>query len=626
MNISGVIQKAQAPWGGGCAGSVLMIRSTTREKDDIQAYRKEEIDGQEERMKRIVPVIIVIILIFAVGGFFAWEMIGKKYQPEIETLDYKTELGLGEDEYSITFNRELLTDEHALDVDGMVYLRAGFVAQSVNSRFYYDEEEEKLLYTTPTSILSFTPDVQSYTVTSWDDSSEADEGYTVLRMVDGVPYVAADYVKKNTQMDYEAYTDPERIVINTKWGEENIVTISEDTALRYRGGIKSEVLRLALKGEKMVMIDDSYEDWICVASDDGYIGWVSRKDAGKTTLSELPAPEFEQPEYPSIQRDHKINMLWHQVMSETANEYVDDVISASPGINVLAPTWFWFKNTDGEVASIAGSGYVEACHKAGIEVWALFSNEFPDEEDVRYFDMDKTTQVLSSTSRRSQIISQVIQYVRDNGIDGINIDFESIAEDAADDYIEFIRELSIPCRYYGIVLSVDNYVPAYTYYYNRREQGIVADYVVIMGYDETMGSSETPGPVASSAFVRQGVADTLEMVDKSKVINGIPFYTRVWSTSGDGTVSSFACGMEEAAGYLEDHKVTPSLDESSGLNYGSYTSTIDGNFYEIWLQDADAVKDEMSIIREYDLAGVASWKAGFESGKEIFTIISAGLE
>ena len=51
----------------------------------------------------------------------------------------------------------------------------------------------------------------------------------------------------------------------------------------------------------------------------------------------------------------------------------------------------------------------------------------------------------------------------------------------------------------------------------------------------------------------------------------------------------------------------------------------DGNFYEIWLQDADAVNDEMSIIREYDLAGVASWKAGFESGPEIFKIISSGL-
>ena len=115
-------------------------------------------------------------------------------------------------------------------------------------------------------------------------------------------------------------------------------------------------------------------------------------------------------------------------MTEVANEYVGDVIKASPGINVLSPTWFWFENTDGQVASIAGTGYVEAAHKAGIEVWALFSNEFPDEEDVRYFDTDKTTKVLSSTSRRSQIISQVIQYVRDNGIDGINIDFEYMYE------------------------------------------------------------------------------------------------------------------------------------------------------------------------------------------------------
>lgn len=626
MDISGKNRSAGALQEECLRGLCLSGTESRETKNDLQTYSKSGIDEQEERMKRVVPVVIVIILIFAVGGFFAWEMIGKKYQPEVDTLDYKAELGLGDDEYSITLNRELLTDEHALSADGRVYLRAGFVAQRVNSRFYYDEEDGKLLYTTPDAILSFTPDVQSYTVTSWDSSSEADEGYVVLKLIDGVPYVAADYVKEKTQMDYEAFTDPERVVINTKWGEENVVTISEDTALRYRGGIKSEVLRTAQKGEKMVMLDDSYEDWICVASDDGYIGWVSRKDAGKTTLTELQAPEFVQTEYPSIQRDHKINMLWHQVMSEAANEYVDDVIKGSPGINVLSPTWFWFENTEGMVASIAGKEYVDACHKAGIEVWALFSNEFPDEEDVRYFDMEKTTQVLSSTTRRSQIISQIIQYVQDNGIDGINIDFESIAEDAADDYIEFIRELSIPCRHYGIVLSVDNYVPAYTYYYNRREQGIVADYVVIMGYDETLGSSDTPGPVASSAFVRQGVADTLEMVDKSKVINGIPFYTRVWSTSPDGAVSSFACGMEEAAGYLADHKVTPSLDESSGLNYGSYTSTIDGNFYEIWLQDADAVKDEMSIIREYDLAGVASWKSGFESGKEIWSIISAGLE
>ena len=575
-------------------------------------------------MKRIVPVLIVVILILGLGGFFAYETIGKKYQPEEAILDYEEELGLGEDEYSILFNKELLADEHAVSMDGQIYLSVDFVTKRVNSRFYYDDNEQLFLYTTPTQILTFTPDMQTYTVTAWDGSSEADEGYTVVRTWDGVPYVAAAYVQEKTQMDFSSFTDPGRVVINTKWGEESVVTVKNDTAFRYRGGIKSELLRTAQKGEKMTLLDDSYEDWVCLASEDGYVGWIERRDTGSSSLVTQEPPAFTETEYPSIQRDHKINMAWHQVMSTVANEYVDEVIQASPGINVLSPTWFYFEDTAGTVGSIAGKDYVKSCHDAGIEVWALFSNEFPD-GDTRLFDMEKTTQVLSRTSQRSSVISQLIQYVRDAGIDGINIDFESIAEDAADDYIEFIRELSIPCRYYGIVLSVDNYVPAYTYYYNRREQGIVADYVVVMTYDETLGSSDTPGPVASSTFVRQGIADTLEMVDKSKVIDGIPFYTRVWSTSEDGAVSSFACGMEEAAGYLEDNDVTPQLDEKSGLNYGSYKSTIDGNVYEIWLQDADAVADEMSIIREYDLAGVAAWKAGFETGTDIWKIISDGL-
>ena len=180
-----------------------------------------------------------------------------------------------------------------------------------------------------------------------------------------------------------------------------------------------------------------------------------------------------------------------------------------------------------------------------IEVWALFSNEFPSDDGSRYFDSEKTDQVLAYTSKREKVISEVISYVTKYGIDGINIDFELISQEGADDYIEFIRELSIACRANNIILSVDNYVPEYTYYYNRREQGIVADYVVIMGYDETPAGSDTPGPVASLNFVRKGITDTLNVVDKSKVINGIPFYTRVWCTTADGNVSSFACGYQQ---------------------------------------------------------------------------------
>ena len=278
------------------------------------------------------------------------------------------------------------------------------------------------------------------------------------------------------------------------------------------------------------------------------------------------------------------------------------------------------------MTSIASKDYVDTCHAKDIEVWALFSNEFPSDDGTRYFDSEKTDQVLAYTSKREKVSSEVISYVTKYGIDGINIDFELISQEGADDYIEFIRELSIACRANHIILSVDNYVPEYTYYYNRREQGIVADYVVIMGYDETPAGSDTPGPVASLNFVRKGITDTLNVVDKSKVINGIPFYTRVWCTTADGNVSSFACGMAEALGYLTDHNVIPQFVEDMGLNYGSYTSEKDGNFYEIWLQDATAVEEEMKMIKEFDLAGVAEWKIGFESGSEIWDTIQSYLQ
>ena len=473
--------------------------------------------------------------------------------------------------------------------------------------------------------MMITPDQQEYTVKTWNGSSDADEGYMIVRTYNDSCYVAADYVKAHTQMDYAEYTEPNRVVMATKWAEQQIVTLKKDTAVRYKGGVKSEVLRQATKGEKMVLLE-AYDDWSNVATEDGYVGWVSNKTLYDAETETPEAPAFDEPEYTSIHKDYKINMGWHQVMSAAANSNLSSVLTSAPGINTLAPTWFSFSDTNGGVTSIATQDYVDTCHANNIEVWALFSNEFPGDDGTIYFDSSKTDEVLGYTSKREQVIRNVIGYVNQYGIDGINIDFELISQEGADDYIEFIRELSIACRANNIILSIDNYVPEYTYYYNRREQGIVADYVVIMGYDETLPSSETPGPVASLNFVRKGITDTLNVVDKSKVINGIPFYSRVWCTTPDGTVSAFACGMSEALSYLTDHGVTPQFLEDIGLNYGSYTSDKVGNVYEIWLQDATAVEEEMKLIKEFDLAGVAEWKIGVESGTDIWNTISSYLQ
>ena len=112
--------------------------------------------------------------------------------------------------------------------------------------------------------------------------------------------------------------------------------------------------------------------------------------------------------------------------------------------------------------------------------------------------------------------------------------------------MEFLRVLSISCRANNLVLSVDNYVPKnYNAHYNWKEQGIVADYVIIMGYDEHYGGSQEPGSVASIGFVEEGISTMVQSVPAEKVINAVPFYTRIWETKG-GQVQSQAVGIESS--------------------------------------------------------------------------------
>ena len=208
------------------------------------------------------------------------------------------------------------------------------------------------------------------------------------------------------------------------------------------------------------------------------------------------------------------------------------------------------------------------------------------------------------------------------GMDGINVDFEQISADCGEHFIQFIRELSIPCRQNGLVLSIDNYVPmGGTNHYDREEQGIVADYVIIMGYDEHYAGSKEAGSVASIDFVEKGISQTVAEVPASKVINAIPFYTRIWETSDEG-VSSQAVGMEMADEYVRAHNIPVEWNDETCQNYGEYTQ--DGVLYQVWLEDDSSIEVKLSIMDKYQLAGVASWRLGFEK-PEIWDVIEAYL-
>ena len=246
---------------------------------------------------------------------------------------------------------------------------------------------------------------------------------------------------------------------------------------------------------------------------------------------------------------------------------------------------------------------MEKAHSLGMQVWAVLDN----------FNRGSNVQseiLFASTEARKKLIADLISEVQRYGIDGINLDIEGIKPEAGPHYVQFIRELSVDCRKQGIVLSVDTYVPsAYTAFYNRAEQGRVADYVIIMGYDEHYAGGEA-GSVASLGYERKGIEDTLEAVPAEKVISAIPFYTRIWKTADDGSVTSDAMGIAQAKKWVEENQVELYWQEELGQYYGEIRK--DGQDYAVWMEEERSIGLKMDLIRDNGLAGVACWKLGFE--------------
>lgn len=545
--------------------------------------------------KKYKPVIAVAVLVILVAILGIVTHVVMKYIPSSEKMDLNEYYGeMADGEIALVIGTEKLEERGLVDGD-RVYLPLDVVNTYLNQRYYWDSANQQILYATPSEL------------TSVSASSEAGDKVWVK---DDKVYLNLTYVQEFTDLDAYITKDPYRIAIQYKFKNVKTVTVKKNTSIRYRGGIKSAILTSVKKGTKLRLIEEM-ENWDQVATDDGYIGYIDKKKVGEAEKTKFER-SFKKEQYSYLTMDSKINMVWHQVTSTDANAYFADATANMTGVNVISPTWFYLTDTSGNIASIASADYVSQAHEKGLQVWGLIDN-FTQEVS--------TTETLSSTAARQNIISQLIQAAQDVGMDGINVDFESLSEDVGTHFLEFLRELSIECHKNNLVLSVDNPVPEdFTSHYDRAEQGRVVDYVIIMGYDEHYVGSEA-GSVASLPWVEQGIQDTLDEVPAERVINAIPFYTRLWRTTG-GNVTSEAIGMDQAQQTIAENNVETYWDKTTSQNYGKYD--IDNSTYQIWLEDAQSVAEKVKLVSKYDLAGVSAWKLGFENNG-IWQVISDNL-
>ena len=542
--------------------------------------------------KKYKPIVAVVVLVILVAVLGIVSHVVMKYIPSGEKMDLNEYYGeMADGEIAIVLGTEKLDERGLVDGD-RVYLPLNVVNTYLNQRYYWDSANQQVLYATPSELT---------TVAASSESGDQ------VWLKDDTVYLNLTYIQQYTDIDAYISKEPYRIAIQYQFDNIKTVTVKKNTSIRYRGGIKSPVVTSVKKGAQLRLIEE-LDNWDQVATDDGYI---DKKNVGKASETTFDR-NFEREQYSYLTMDGKVNMVWHQVTSTDANAYFADATANMTGVNVISPTWFYLLDTSGNIANISSADYVAQAHEKGLKVWGLIDN-FTQEVS--------TTETLSNTAARQNIISQLIQAATSVGMDGINVDFESLSEDVGIHFLEFLRELSIECHKNNLVLSVDNPVPEdFTSHYDRAEQGRVVDYVIIMGYDEHYVGSEA-GSVASLPWVEQGIQDTLAEVPAERVINAVPFYTRLWRTTG-GNVTSEAIGMDQAQQVISENNVETYWDKTTSQNYGKYD--IDNSTYQIWIEDSQSIAEKVKLVSKYNLAGVSAWKLGFENSG-IWQVISDNL-
>ncbi len=388
--------------------------------------------------------------------------------------------------------------------------------------------------------------------------------------------------------------------------------VSKNVSAKYNTKLIAKTVDKLKQGSKVVVISEK-DGYSRIRTENGKIGYIkSDKLTNKTIVREKleSKPQVE----------GKINLVW-----DYYSEYVNAPIRTGsiPGVNVVSPSFFSLKNTNGlaiiDNATRGGEDYIRWAKDNDYKIWAMFSNNSMRET---------TSQILNSYELRTTMIEKIVELAVKYQLDGINVDFENMNMSDKDMYSRFIIELAPRLREYGIVTSVDVTAPDgsenWSLCFDRDVLADAADYLVFMAYDQHGVSSPKTGSVAGYDWVEANIKKFLgqEAVAKEKIILGMPLYTRLWKTDNNGKITSSVVNMNKINQTLPSD-VTRTWNENTKQYYVEYSS--ERYKYEMWVEDAKSIEEKLNLINQYELAGGAFWEKDRETD-DIWTLAEEKLK
>ena len=542
-----------------------------------------EIEKKKSKIGIIIAIIIIalVLIVGAIGGYY---VIKRNY---IVSKINQTNLIINNSNATSSLKNNVYIK------NGVVYVSKPDIYNFFDNTIIYDEKYNQVVTTSSTKIASLPIDSKQIQVNSSNTTIKA--GAIILDEVAYVPISELDevYNIKTTYVESE-----DLVYIDSLDREQQTATLKKDSSIKYKPTIISATLAKAKQGDTLTIANRSDypvpNGWTRVRTENGTLGYIQTGKLNEFKTIREKAEEKAKIEGP-------ISLAW---------DYYSEYVSAPTrtgkitGVNVVSPSFFYMTkySTTNIYENVGNEGiaYVNWAHGNGYQVWPIFTNS----------NMSETSKMLSDYKSRENVINQIIKYIKQYNLDGINIDFEGMYETDKDNFSRFLIEIRPRLNEIGAVLSVDvtapDGAPEWSLCYDRYTIGKVADYVMFMAYDQYGVSATKAGTTAGHNWVEANVKKFLgqEEVKAEKIILGIPFYTRVWKEI-NGNVISSVVNIGNVNNLIPSN-ATKTWDEDLQQYYVEYKKG--GATYKIWVEDEKSIEAKLDLVSKYNLGGAAYWE------------------
>lgn len=228
------------------------------------------------------------------------------------------------------------------------------------------------------------------------------------------------------------------------------------------------------------------------------------------------------------------------------------------------------------------------------------------------FDSGLASILLSNTELQDRLIDQIISILRENGYDGVDIDFEFVDPQYANEYSSFIARVNnalTPLGYITIVAlapKTRDDQPGLLYEAHRYGPlGEAADGVLLMTYEwgYTYGP---PMAVAPINKVREVVEYGLTRIPPEKILLGIPNYGYDWTLPFVRGNPAKSISNTEAVNIAIEYNAQILFDQISQTPYFYYTDR-ENKQHAVWFEDPRSIKAKLDLIKEFGLSGAGVW-------------------